>query len=218
MILCSNKAILLIGNCCNLVINNHEQNMESVNITNTEILSDNWYTLKKIGFEITRKDGTKSVQEREAYDRGNGATILLYNKQHKSVVLTRQFRMPTYVNGNETGYLIECCAGLLDKDNAEDCIKKETEEETGFRINTVQKVFEAYMSPGSVTELIYFFVAEYSNEMKVHEGGGLEEESEHIEVLELPFQQALDMINTGEIKDGKTIMLLQYVAINNLIL
>ncbi|MFA4869677.1 MAG: GDP-mannose pyrophosphatase NudK [Pedobacter sp.] len=191
--------------------------MSIIKITNTEILSDNWYTLKKISFEITRTDGFKSIQEREAYDRGNGATILLYNKAQKTVVLTRQFRMPTFLNGNETGYLIECCAGLLDKDNAEDCIKKETEEETGYRITSVEKVFEAYMSPGSVTELIYFFVAEYSNEMKVNEGGGLKEENEHIEVLELPFSKAIDMIRTGEIKDGKTIMLLQHALIYKLL-
>lgn len=191
--------------------------MSNINIINTEILSDNWYTLKKINFEIDLKDGSVSTQSREAYDRGNGATILLYNKNSQSVILTKQFRMPTYINGNLTGYLIECCAGLLDKDNAKDCIRKETEEETGFRITTVQKVFEAYMSPGSVTELLYFFVAEYSRSMKIHEGGGLEEENESIEVLELPFKQALNMIKTGEIKDGKTIMLLQYAQINNLI-
>lgn len=191
--------------------------MNTVNITKTEILSDNWYILKKITFETTDHNGIKSIHEREAYDRGNGATILLYNKTEKTVLLTRQFRMPTFVNGNETGYLIECCAGLLDKDNAEDCIKKETEEETGFRISSVEKIFEAYMSPGSVTELIYFFVAEYTNEMKVNEGGGLKEEDEHIEVLELPFEKAIDMIRTGEIKDGKTIMLLQYALIQKLI-
>lgn len=191
--------------------------MKNINITNTEILSDNWYTLNKVSFEIMLKNGKKSLQVREAYDRGNGATILLYNRSNKTVLLTRQFRLPTYINGNETGYLIESCAGLLDQDNPEDCIKKETEEETGFRIDKVEKIFEAYMSPGSVTELLYFFVAEYSNEMKVHEGGGLEEEDEHIEVLELSFQNAIDMINTGEIKDGKTIMLLQYALINNLI-
>lgn len=191
--------------------------MNHINIIKTQILSDNWYTLKKISFEIKHKDGSVSVQDREAYDRGNGAVILLYNKQQQTVLLIRQFRLPTFINGNENGYLIECCAGLLDKDNAEDCIKKETEEETGFRVNTVQKVFEAYMSPGSVTELVHFFIAEYSNEMKIHEGGGLKEENEFIEVLELPFQKAMDMIRDGEIKDGKTIMLLQYAWINKLI-
>jgi len=192
--------------------------MGNINILNTQILSDNWYTLKKVSFEMTRLDGAKSFLEREAYDRGNGATILLYNKEYKTVVLTRQFRIPTFINGNETGYLIECCAGLLDKDNAEDCIRRETEEETGFRIGHVEKVFEAYMSPGSVTELLYFFVAAYSNEMKLHKGGGLKEENEYIEVLELPFENALEMIKSGEIKDGKTIMLLQYALLNGLML
>lgn len=190
--------------------------MKNINILNTQILSDNWYTLKKVTFEMVGVDGAKSVLERETYNRGNGATILLYNKEAKTVVLTRQFRMPTFINGNDTGYLIECCAGLLDQDNAEDCIKRETEEETGFRIDKVKKVFEAYMSPGSVTELLYFFVAAYSNEMKLHDGGGLQEENEDIEVLEIPFEKALEMMKSGEIKDGKTIMLLQYAQLNEL--
>ena len=190
--------------------------MKNINILKTQILSDSWYTLKKVTFEMTGVDGAKSVLERETYDRGNGATILLYNKETKTVVLTRQFRMPTFINGNYTGYLIECCAGLLDQDNAEDCIKRETEEETGFRIDKVEKVFEAYMSPGSVTELLYFFVAAYSNEMKLHDGGGLQEENEDIEVLEIPFEKALEMMKSGEIKDGKTIMLLQYAQLNEL--
>lgn len=188
-----------------------------INILKTEILSDNWYILKKITFEMVQKDGTILQHQREAYDRGNGAAILLYNKAHRSVILTRQFRMPTYINGNESGLLIECCAGLLDKDNAEECIKRETEEETGYRVSAVQKVFEAYMSPGSVTEILHFFVAEYAKEMKVHAGGGLAEEEENIEVLELPFSEALDMVRTGQIKDGKTIMLLQYAAIHQLL-
>ncbi|QNR82772.1 GDP-mannose pyrophosphatase NudK [Pedobacter riviphilus] len=192
--------------------------MKNINILNTQILSDNWYTLKKVTFEMMGIDGTKSILEREAYDRGNGATILLYNKQFKTVVLTRQFRIPTFINGNGTGYLIECCAGLLDEDNAEDCIRRETEEETGFRIDQVEKVFEAYMSPGSVTELLYFFVAAYSYDMKLHDGGGLQEENEDIEVLELPFEKALEMIKSGEIKDGKTIMLLQYAQLKGLML
>ena len=192
--------------------------MKNINILNTQILSDNWYTLKKVTFEMMGIDGTKSILEREAYDRGNGATILLYNKQFKTVVLTRQFRIPTFINGNDTGYLIECCAGLLDEDNAEDCIRRETEEETGFRIDQVEKVFEAYMSPGSVTELLYFFVAAYSYDMKLHDGGGLQEENEDIEVLELPFEKTLEMIKSGEIKDGKTIMLLQYAQLKGLML
>jgi GDP-mannose pyrophosphatase NudK len=183
----------------------------------TEVLSDNWYTLRKVTFEYRHHNGAWETMYREAYDRGNGATILLYNKANQTIILTRQFRMPTYLNGNEDGYLIECCAGLLDKDNPEDCIRKETEEETGYKVTDVKKVFEAYMSPGSVTEILYFFVAEYAKDMKVSEGGGLQEESENIEVLELPFQKALEMMGTGEIKDAKTIMLLQYAQINNLL-
>ena len=186
-------------------------------IIKTEILSDNWYTLRKITYEFLKKDGTVQTQSREAYDRGNGATILLYNKARKTVILTRQFRLPSFVNGNESGMLIESCAGLLDKDNAEDCIKRETEEETGYKISELRKIFEAYMSPGSVTEILYFFVAEYENSMKVHEGGGIEHEQEDIEVLELDFGKAFQMIETGEIKDGKTIMLLQYAKLNNLV-
>ena len=191
--------------------------MKNINIIKTEILSDNWYTLKKITYQFTNPDGTTVTQSREAYDRGNGATILLFNKQTKTVIVTRQFRMPTYINGNPDGYLIECCAGLLDKDSPEDCIKRETEEETGYRVSSVEKVFEAYMSPGSVTELLYFFTAEYSNDIRVSGGGGVYEEQENIEVIELPFSKALQMIKTGEIKDGKTIMLLQYAQLNNLI-
>ncbi|RYD94163.1 MAG: GDP-mannose pyrophosphatase NudK [Sphingobacteriales bacterium] len=193
--------------------------MENTNIRNvkTEILSNNWYVLKKLTFEHRNKSGKWETFQREAYDRGNGATILLYNKASGNVILTRQFRVPTYINGNADGYLIEACAGLLDKDNPEDCIRKETQEETGYKVSSVKKIFEAYMSPGSVTEIIYFFVAEYDKNMKVSDGGGLEEETEHIEVLEIPFTTALDMIATGEIRDGKTIMLLQYAQINGLL-
>jgi GDP-mannose pyrophosphatase NudK len=183
----------------------------------TSILSDNWYVLKKATYEFLGNDGKWETFNREVYDRGNGATILLYNKAAGTVILTSQFRMPTYLNGNTDGYMIECCAGLLDKDNPEDCIKRETEEETGYKITSVQKAFEAYMSPGSVTEILYCFTAEYTKEMKVSEGGGIAEETENIEVLELPFTQALDMIKTGEIKDAKTIMLLQYAQINGLV-
>ncbi len=191
--------------------------MNNINIIKTEVLSDNWYTLRKVTYETVNHNGLVVVQSREAYDRGNGSVILLYNRANQTVILTRQFRMPTYLNGNENGYLIECCAGLLDKDDPEECIKRETEEETGYKVSAVKKVFEAYMSPGSVTEILYFFVAEYSKEMQVSDGGGVHEESENIEVLELPFQQALDMIINGEIRDAKTIMLLQYAQINNLI-
>lgn len=190
---------------------------KKVKILKTEVLSDNWYTLRKVTFEFQKKDGTWETQSREAYDRGNGATILLYNPESRTVILTNQFRMPTYVNGNETGMLIEACAGLLDLDNPEDCIRRETEEETGYKVTHIRKVFEAYMSPGSVTEILYFFVAEYSKDMKISEGGGLEHDQENIEVLELPFDEALQMMETGQIRDGKTIMLLQYAQIHGLI-
>jgi len=182
----------------------------------SEVLSDNWYVLHKITFDYLQKDGTWQTQSREAYDRGNGATILLYNNDTKTVILTKQFRMPTYLNGNQTGMLIEACAGLLDKDNPEDCIKKETQEETGYHINTVEKIFEVYMSPGSVTEMLHFFIARYTKDQQLHEGGGVAGE-EDIDVLELDFNTAMEMIRTGDIKDAKTIMLLQYVKINNLI-
>jgi len=187
-----------------------------ITLLNTEILSDNWYTLNKVTYSVLKKNGTTETQSREAYDRGNGAVILLYNTTSNTVILTRQFRLPTYINGNPTGMLIEACAGLLDNDNPEDCIKRETEEETGYKISKVEKVFEAYMSPGSVTEILYFFIAEYSHEMKVNDGGGLEEEGENIEVLELPFEESLKMIDTGEIKDAKTIMLLQHLRIKGI--
>ncbi|RXM39195.1 GDP-mannose pyrophosphatase NudK [Chryseobacterium sp. CH21] len=187
-----------------------------ITLLNTEILSDNWYTLNKVTYSVLKKNGTTETQSREAYDRGNGAVILLYNKASNTVILTRQFRLPTYINGNPTGMLIEACAGLLDNDNPEDCIKRETEEETGYKISSVQKVFEAYMSPGSVTEILYFFIAEYSSEMKINDGGGLEEEGENIEVLELTFEESLKMIDTGEIKDAKTMMLLQHLRIKGI--
>jgi len=191
--------------------------IDNVKILSSTILSDNWYILKKITYEYFKKDGSKKVQTREAYDRGNGATILLYNREFKTVILTRQFRLPTFINGNQNGMLIEACAGLLDKDNPEDCIRRETEEETGYKVTEVQKVFEAYMSPGSVTEMLYFFIAEYSKTMKVTEGGGLEHEEENIEVLEISIDRAMEMIATGEIKDGKTIMLIQHVKLSNII-
>ena len=139
----------------------------------TEILSNNWYTLQKVTYEFLQKNGTWLTQSREAYDRGNGAVILLYNNESKTVILTRQFRMPTYLNGNQDGMMIEACAGLLDADNPEDCIRKETQEETGYKIDKVERIFEAYMSPGSVTEILYFFVAEYSKNQQVNDGGGV---------------------------------------------
>jgi len=183
----------------------------------TTILSDNWYTLKKITYEILKDNGSWAKETREAYDRGNGATIMLYNKEQKTIILTRQFRLPTYINGNETGFLIEACAGLLDNDNPEDCIRKEVQEETGYTVKDVQKVFEAYMSPGSVTEILHFFIAEYAKSMKTSAGGGLEHEQEAVEVIELPFEQALHMVQDGQIRDAKTIMLLQYLQIQKIL-
>ncbi len=184
-----------------------------VKITDTQILSDNWYTLKKVSYTYLTKDGVIETQSREAYDRGNGAAILLYNVEKQTVILTRQFRLPTYINGNKSGMMVEVCAGMLDADNPEDCIRRETEEETGYRITDVQKVFEVYMSPGAVTEILYLFTAAYEPEMKVSAGGGLASEQENIEVLEMTIDTALNMMKNGEIKDAKTIMLLQHVKL-----
>jgi len=191
--------------------------INKVKVLKTEILSDNWYTLRKITYEYSKNNGSVQTQNREAYDRGNGAAILLYNREFNTVILTRQFRLPTFLNGNESGMLIEASAGLLDKDNAEDCIKRETEEETGYKVTQVKRVFEAYMSPGSVTEILYFFIAEYAASMKVTDGGGIEHEEEDIEVLEFNINTAMNMIAAGEIKDGKTIMLLQYIKLHNIL-
>jgi GDP-mannose pyrophosphatase NudK len=186
---------------------------KQITIINTVVLSDQRYILRKVNYEYTDKDGQRAMQSREVYDRGNGAVILLYNRQARTVILTRQFRMPTYLNGNATGMLIEACAGLLDKEHPEDAIRRETEEETGYKIGAIEKVFESYMSPGSVTEILYFFTAEYEPSMKVSDGGGLEAEQEDIEVLELSMDRALEMVKTGEIKDAKTIMLLQHARL-----
>lgn len=186
----------------------------SVKIVAKKLLSDNWYRLYKYTFEITDSRGNSRKQVREAYDRGNGAVILLYHPENKTVILTRQFRLPTFVNGNADGMMIEACAGLLDEDNPEDCIRRETEEETGYRIDHVEKIYEAYMSPGSVTEILHFFIGEYSKHQKVNDGGGVGHEQENIEVLEMSFDKAFGMIGTGEIKDAKTIMLLQYARLN----
>lgn len=185
-----------------------------ITIQKTELLSDNWYLLNKVTFDYKMGDQDSETQVREVYDRGNGAVILLYNSTNKMVVLTRQFRLPTYLNGNTSGMVIEACAGLLDTENPEECIIRETEEETGYRLSSVKKVFQSYMSPGSVTEILHFFIGEYQPNMKVSDGGGLAEEHENIEVLEYPFQEAYQMIASGEIIDAKTIMLLQYAKIN----
>lgn len=184
----------------------------AIELVKTEVLSDNWYVLRKVTFRIRRSDGTWETQSREAYDRGNGATILLYDLSRATVILIKQFRLPSYVNGNPSGMLIETCAGLLDREAPEQCIVREAREETGYDIRDARKVFEAYMSPGSVTEILHFFVAEYSRTQHVEAGGGVDEED--IAVLEIPFAEALGKIASGEIKDGKTIMLLQYAALH----
>jgi len=185
-----------------------------IKIKQTDLLSDNYYILNNVTFDYLKDDNTWITQKREVYDRGNGAGILLYNKQQKTVVLTRQFRLPSYLNGNDTGMMIEVCAGLLDKDSPEQCIIRETEEETGYRISKVKKVMETFMSPGALTEILYLFIGEYDESMKVSEGGGLDHEEENIQVLEMTFDEAYAMIETGEIIDAKTVMLLQYAKIN----
>lgn len=187
---------------------------ERINIIKEQVLSDDWYLLKKTTFNYLTNKGNWENRSRETYDRGNGATLLLYNKLFQTVVLTRQFRFPTYVNGNPDGLLIETCAGLLDNDGPEEAIRREVEEETGYVLSSVEKVFEAYMSPGSVTEKVYFFIAEYTKDMKKYLGGGVEDEE--IEVLELSFEKAMAMVSSGEIQDGKTIMLLQYLSLAKL--
>lgn len=187
----------------------------SAKILGTETISPFWHKLHRITYEHINKRNEKETMTREVYDRGNGAGILLYNKEMKTVVLTKQFRMPTFINGNETGMLIEVCAGLLDHDGPEDCIRRETEEETGYKIQNVTKVYEAYMSPGSVSEILYLFVGAYTKEMKHSEGGGVDH-GEEIDVLEIGFAEAIKMIETGEIKDAKTIMLLQYALIKKI--
>ena len=189
-------------------------NTERVRITEEKILSDNWYVLKRYTFDYLGNDGQWTTQQREAYDRGNGATILLHNPDTDTVMLTRQFRLPTFVNGNGDGMLIETCAGLLDNDDPETAIIRETEEETGFKLTSVEKVMEAYMSPGSVTEKLYFYLANYTADTERNAGGGIDEED--IDILELPLSQAIAMMKTGQIQDGKTIMLLQHLRLQQL--
>jgi len=186
---------------------------DRIRVKDVRVLSDNHYVLKTTTFEYRRGDGTWQVQHRETYDRGNGATLLPYNRVRRTVVLVRQFRYPAYVNGHDD-LMIEAAAGLLDDESPESRIRAEAEEETGYRLGEIQKVFEAFMSPGSVTEKLHFFIAEYEAGMRTGSGGGIADEGEDIEVLELPIEQALAMIADGRIVDAKTIMLLQYAALN----
>lgn len=193
--------------------------MENGRIKNIkrQILSDNWYTLNKYTFEYQKFDGTWEVQKRESYDCGDGAAILLYNRETGNVVLTKQFRMPTYVNENGDGMMVEVCAGLLEGLSPTECILKETLEETGYRLQEVEQVLVTYMCPGSVTQKLYLYIGEYHDEMKVEEGGGADDETENIEVLEMSFEKALEMMTSGEICDAKTVMLLQYMQIHKLL-
>lgn len=191
--------------------------LERVRIKEVKTLSDDWAVLKRTTFDFLRSDGTWQEHRRETYDRGNGATVLLYNREKKTVVLIRQFRFPAYVNGVEDGQLIEACAGRLDESEPEACMKKEAEEEAGFVVHNPRKIFACYMSPGSVTEKVHFFVAEYEPKHRVSAGGGDVTEGEDIEVLEIPLDQAMKMIESGEIQDGKTVMLLQYAKLAGLV-
>jgi nudix-type nucleoside diphosphatase (YffH/AdpP family) len=186
---------------------------DRIRVKNVRLLSDNRYILKTTTFEWRRANGEWQKQDRETYDRGNGATLLPYNVKRRTVVLVRQFRYPAYVNGCDD-LLIETAAGLLDNASPENRIRAEAEEETGYRLHEVHKVFEAYMSPGAVTEKLHFFVAEYEPDMKIGSGGGIADEGEDIEVLELSIDEALAMITDGRIADAKTIMLLQYAALH----
>jgi nudix-type nucleoside diphosphatase (YffH/AdpP family) len=186
---------------------------DRIRIKDVRLLSQNHYTLKTTTFAWRRASGEWQTQHRETYDRGNGATLLPYSLKQRSVVLVRQFRYPAYVNGYDD-LMIEALAGLLDNESPELRIRAEAEEETGYRLRDIRKVFEAFMSPGSVTEKLHFFVAEYEPDMRISGGGGNPDEGEDIEVLELSIDEALAMIGDGRIVDAKTIMLLQYAALN----
>ena len=190
---------------------------KKIEITDTKILSSSYYTLKKVTYNYLDSKGRVLSHSREVYDRGNGAGVLLYNKEKGRVLLVKQFRMPTYLNGNEDGMLIEVCAGLLDEADPDACIIREIKEETGYEVGEVQRVYESYMSPGVVTELLYLYVAAYDERMKKGEGGGVADEQEDIELLELSMDEAMQMERTGGIRAAKTIMLLQYAYINKLL-
>ena len=185
---------------------------DRVRVHDVKLLSDNWYVLKTTRFDFRRRDGQWQTQQRETYDRGNGAAILLYDLARRTVVLTRQFRYPAFVNGHDD-LLVEVPAGLLDAASPEECIRTEAEQEAGYRVRAPRKVFEAFMSPGAVTERLHFFVAEYDAGDRIGSGGGLHEEGEDIEVFELPFDEALVMAERGEIIDAKTLLLLQWAAL-----
>lgn len=192
--------------------------MPEVTIKEEEILSDKHFVLKNIHFDIRRKDGEWQTQEREVFDHGNAVTVLLYNKEQRTIILIRQFRIATYVNGNASGMLIETCAGLLEENEEPgEAIIREIKEETGYEIKEVEKVFEGYSSAGSLTELLYLYIATYTKSQQKNKGGGLAEEGEDIRVLELPFDHAVEMMQRGEIRDLKTIILLQHLLLKQIL-
>ncbi len=186
-----------------------------VQINSLEVLSNSWYTLQKVDFNYRNRAGEWSTRQREAYDRGNGATILLIDWTRRKVLLTRQFRVPAYLNGHTDGMLIETAAGLLDEDDAATAIKREAVEETGYEVRNVVPLFELFMSPGSVTERVSFFVAEYTPDDQVNDGGGLDDEGEDIEVIEIDIDDAIAQVGSGKIVDGKTVLLLQWAQLND---
>lgn len=192
-------------------------NNSRVKIKSIKNLSNNWYKLDNVNFDYLTKKGKWQNQNRECYDRGDGAAILLYNLEKKTVILTKQFRMPSYLNGNSDGMLIEVCAGLLDNNDPLTCIKKEAQEEVGYAVDNPKKIFEIYSTPGAVTEKIHYFIAKYNSALKINNGGGLEEETEEIEVLEIKFENALNAIYQGKIQDAKTIILLQYLRLKKIL-
>lgn len=185
-----------------------------IDVIKDELLSDNYFILRNYTYDLYRSDNAPVRQKREVYDRGDGATVLLYNIEKNSVVLIRQFRVATWLNGNKDGRLIESCAGLLDADAPDVCARREIGEETGFEIGALEPLFSLYMSPGGVTERVYFYLARYADSQRKNRGGGIDDED--IEVLELPFKQALSMIDTGEICDGKTVILLQQLQLRQI--
>ena len=192
--------------------------MAQVKINDAIVLSNKHYVLKQVDYELQKKNREWENQKREVFDHGNAVTALLYNKEQKTVILTRQFRIATYLNGNRSGMLTETCAGLIDKNESpEETIQREIKEETGYDVSGIQKIGQAYTSAGSLTELIYLYVAPYNKEQQVSSGGGLEKEGEDVEVLEIPFEQAIGMLEKGEIQDAKTIILLQYAQLKGLV-
>ena len=184
-----------------------------VRVREVELVASPWHVLRRTTFDYRDRTGRWSTQTRETYDRGNGATILLYDESRRTVLLSRQFRYPAYVNGHPDGMLVETAAGLLDDDDPETAVRRETSEELGVTVGPLTHVFDVYMSPGSVTERLHFYAAPYAAADRTGAGGGLADDGEDIEVLELGFDEALAMVEDGRIADGKTIMLLQWARL-----